>query len=249
LLRRRRTRIEGGICAADPRSRWVGLPKMAVGFISPKCTAPSRPHAEEYRSSMRAQVLPTAVARCDASRSMRAHTVARPHPSRRAHARSSSQKGSGVRAPQDEDGHRLRHSSRFQTAHLVPAPALLRPGFASLASLTPSRGGRSAERRWGAQRSTRCACLRGTPGACEAPCVPYAGRTPPGAPPWRFLAPGSALPSPALPPESVQRAPRSQVLVPGGRGPVPPGTNGYEPPPQDATPRSAFRIVSRTRPQ
>jgi len=42
----------------------------------------------------------------------------------------------------------------------------------------------------------------------------------------------------------VQRAPRSQVVVPGGRGPGPPGANGYEPPPQDATPRSAFRIVS-----
>jgi hypothetical protein len=32
-------------------------------------------------------------------------------------------------------------------------------------------------------------------------------------------------------------------------GSLPPGANGYEPPPQDATPRSAFRIVSRTRPQ
>jgi len=31
-------------------------------------------------------------------------------------------------------------------------------------------------------------------------------------------------------------------------GSLPPGANGYEPPPQDATPRSAFRIVSRTRP-
>jgi hypothetical protein len=47
-----------------------------------------------------------------------------------------------------------------------------------------------------------------------------------------------------LPSGSVQRAPRTQVVVPGGRGPGPPGANGYEPPPQDATPRSAFRIVS-----
>jgi hypothetical protein len=53
----------------------------------------------------------------------------------------------------------------FQTAQLVPAPAFLRPGFASLLRLPPLRGGRSAERRWGAQRSTRDACLRGTPGA------------------------------------------------------------------------------------
>ena len=48
---------------------------------------------------------------------------------------------------------------------------------------------------------------------------------------------------------SAQRAPRTQVVVPGGRGPEPPEASGYEPPPQDATPRSAFRIVSRTRPQ
>ena len=34
-----------------------------------------------------------------------------------------------------------------------------------------------------------------------------------------------------------------------GRLPEPPGAGGYEPPPQDATPRSAFRIASRTRPQ
>ena len=47
---------------------------------------------------------------------------------------------------------------------------------------------------------------------------------------------------------SVQRAPRSQVVMPGGRGPGPPGAVGYEPRPQDATPRSAFRIVSRRRP-
>jgi hypothetical protein len=52
-----------------------------------------------------------------------------------------------------------------------------------------------------------------------------------------------------LPSGSVQRAPRSQVVVPGGRGPGPPEANGYEPPPQDATPRSAFRIVSGDAPQ
>src|SRR5262249_50093978 len=78
-----------------------------------------------------------------------------------------------------------------------------------------------------------------------------------GAPPWRFWVSGPrfrllrrAPPSNGghLPSGSVQRAPRSQVVVPGGRGPGPPGPNGYEPPPQDATPRSAFRIVSRRRP-
>ena len=61
------------------------------------------------------------------------------------------------------------------------------------------------------------------------------------------FSPGAALPAPALP-GSVQRAPRSRVVVPGGRLPGPPGASGYKPPPQDATPRSAFRIVSRRRP-
>jgi len=44
----------------------------------------------------------------------------------------------------------------------------------------------------------------------------------------------------------VQRAPRSQVVVPGGRGPGPPEASGYKPPPQDATPRSAFRMSPET---
>ena len=35
--------------------------------------------------------------------------------------------------------------------------------------------------------------------------------------------PGAALPSAAFPPQPVQRAPRSQVVVPGGRCPGPPG--------------------------
>src|SRR5262249_23909736 len=70
-----------------------------------------------------------------------------------------------------------------------------------------------------------------------------AGRSPLGAPPWRFWAPGAALLSPAFAPDRLQRAPRTQVVVPGGRGPEPPGANGYKPPPQDATPRSVFRSL------
>jgi hypothetical protein len=46
-----------------------------------------------------------------------------------------------------------------------------------------------------------------------------AGRSPLGAPPWRFWAPGAALSSPAFAPDRAQRAPRTQVVVPGGRGP------------------------------
>src|SRR5262249_18541553 len=43
-----------------------------------------------------------------------------------------------------------------------------------------------------------------------------------------------------------QGAPCSRVVVPGGRLPGPPEASGYEPPPQDATPRSAFRMSPET---
>ena len=143
------------------------------------------------------------------------------------------------------------------------------PGSCNFASLTRKEGGRSAERR---------------SGACEAPvgrimCVKDAreraydairqalarrlashdaGRSPLGAPPWRFWAPGAALPSPSAPAVLQRRAVAFRIRAassshPGRSawraGSLPPGANGYEPPPQDATPCSAFRIVSRTRPQ
>src|SRR5262249_46622882 len=122
--------------------------------------------------------------------------------------------------------------------------AFLRPGFCIVASLTPNRGV------GGAPRDVRV--LGGTPvgrimtryarrlrGALrpiarqDARERAYdAGRSPLGAPPWRFWAPGAALPSPWAPAVlqrravafgSVQRAPRTQVVVPGGRGPCLPG--------------------------
>src|SRR5262245_50190532 len=123
--------------------------------------------------------------------------------------------------------------------------AFLRPGFASLLHSPRTRGGRSAEKRSGAAAPVGRAL-----GASHD-----AGRSPLGAPPWRFRASGPRFrllrrpPSyngGQLPSGSVQRAPRSQVMVPGGRGPGPPGANGYEPPPQDATPRSAFRMSPET---
>jgi len=71
------------------------------------------------------------------------------------------------------------------------------------------------------------------------------GRSPLGAPPWRFFTRGRASVSATRRRfgglGSVQRAPRSQVVVPGGRLPGPPGA--------DATPRSAFRIVSGDAPR
>src|SRR5258708_37245344 len=39
-----------------------------------------------------------------------------------------------------------------------------------------------------------------------------------------ILGSGPALPSPAFAPDRLQRAPRVRVVVPGWRGPVPPGT-------------------------
>ena len=71
-----------------------------------------RPHAEEHRSATQAQVLSAADARCGASRSMRAHALARPHPSRRAYAHSSLRKRLRMRAPQDEDAHACRSAAR-----------------------------------------------------------------------------------------------------------------------------------------
>jgi hypothetical protein len=118
--------------------------------------------------------------------------------------------------------------SRCQTATLVPAARLGARGFATLLHSPESRGGRSAEKRSGAALSTRWAChlasktrvnalmtrqarrLRGAlrPIARQdARERAYdAGRSPLGAPPWRFWAPGAALPSPWAPAVLQRRA-------------------------------------------
>ena len=172
--------------------------------------------------------------------------------------------------------------SRSQTTHTPSFPRRIScaRGLHLCFTHPESRGGRSAERRSGARRNTRgvrhlasktrvnalmtrrTRRLRGAlrPIARQdARERAYdAGRSPLGAPPWRFWASGprfrllrapAALQRRAAAFGSVQRAPRSQVVVPGGRLPGPPEANGYEPPPQDATPRSAFRIVSGDAPQ
>ena len=157
----------------------------------------------------------------------------------------------------------------FQTAHLVPA-AVFPPGAFNLCFANPNRGV------GGAPRNVRV--LSGTP-VGRIMCVKDAreraydairqalarrlashdaGRSPLGAPPWRFWAPGAALPSPWAPAVLQRRAGALWIRAassshPGRSacraGSLPPEASGYEPPPQDATPRSAFRIVSRTRPQ
>src|SRR5882757_7077606 len=70
------------------------------------------------------------------------------------------------------------------------------------------------------------------------------GRAPLGAPPWRFWAGGRASIS-AISCGSVQRAPRSQVVMPGGRGPQPSEASGYEP--QAAERHSPLRLQDRLR--
>jgi len=143
----------------------------------------------------------------------------------------------------------------FQTAHLVPAARFLRPGLATLLRSPESRGGRSAERRSGARRNTRAAYHDAIRQALARRLASHdAGRSPLSAPPWRFWAPGAALPSPWAPAAvqrrafafgSVQRAPRTQVVVPGGRGSLPPGARGYEPP--AAGRHSSLRLQDRLR--
>jgi hypothetical protein len=150
--------------------------------------------------------------------------------------------------------HDLKH-----THSIVPAAHLCARGLQLCFTHPGSKGGRSAEKRSGACEAPvghaitrRVRRLRGAlrPIARQdARERAYdAGRSPLGAPPWRFWALGPRFRLPHYT-GAAQRAPRSQVVVPGGRGPAPPEASGYEPPPQDATPRSAFRIVSRTRPQ
>jgi hypothetical protein len=68
------------------------------------------------------------------------------------------------------------------------------------------RGGRSADRRTGAALSTGWARHNAADQALARRLASSnVGRSPLGAPPWRFLGSGSALPSAALPPQLVQR--------------------------------------------
>src|SRR5262249_22726581 len=102
-----------------------------------------------------------------ASRSMRARAA----PSFETRARPFELCGSSsMRAPQDEDGRERAELrlvaepfavipiSRCQTAHLVPAAHFCAPGLRLCFTHPEPRGGRSAEKRSGAQRTTREAC-------------------------------------------------------------------------------------------
>src|SRR6478735_1332901 len=60
--------------------------------------------------------------------------------------------------------------------------------------------------------------------------------------------PGAALPSPALPPDPYSDAPRSQVIMPGGRCPGPPESAVTSRGRRTPLPAPPFRTVSGRRP-
>src|SRR5262249_20033490 len=112
----------------------------------------------------------------------------------------------------------------FQTADLVPAARFFAPGFCFWLRATPAKGWGAAESRpvlrsprWGLHRP-------GQPRRLARRFASHDGGRPPlGAHTVAILGSGPALPSPAFAPDRLQRAPRARVVVPGWRGPVPPG--------------------------
>src|SRR5262245_29334984 len=123
--------------------------------------------------------------------------------------------------------------------------AFLRPRFATLLHSPRIEGWAERRETFGCVRSTRgYAITRRTRRLARRLASHDAGRSPLGAPPWRFWAPGPrfshrhppplplrrtlskpaiALRRRAFAPDRLQRAPRSQVVVPGGRLPGLPG--------------------------
>src|SRR5262249_5776864 len=139
------------------------------GFVSPNAPCVLAPHAEERR---RGRLLSSIVAlRCV---SKHEGTLARPHPSRRAHARS---KFAQRLRPARSSG--MRTSIAVFTAHDFKQPISFPRRIFCVRGLRlsfpppESRGGRSAEKRSGARRSTRRARHNAAYQApSEAPCVP-----------------------------------------------------------------------------
>ena len=87
----------------------------------------------------------------------------------------------------------------------------------------PTRGGRSAERRPGAAAPGRPAHDAAGRALAKRPAFHDAERAPFGAPPWRFVAGVPRFRLRHFLRNPCSDAPRSQVVLPGGRGPGPPG--------------------------
>src|SRR5258708_33401920 len=115
----------------------------------------------------------------------------------------------------------------FQTARPVPAARFLRPGFVfPLRSPNLRGGGAPRDVRVLARHPLGLHVTRQVRRLTRRLASHNAGRSPPGAPPWRFWPGRRAFPSPALAPDRLQRATRTRVLMPGGRAAEPPGANG-----------------------
>jgi len=171
------------------------------GFVRPKCAARRRPSCWGASQPEASAGASTAQVRCDASRSMRA--MPRPSSSFETRARlflfcGISSERALLRMRTTELAARRR--TVFGHCHLTmsnsPARsrgAVLRPGLAILLRSPESRGGRSAERRSGARRNTCWAYHDAIRQALARRLASHdAGRSPLGAPPWRFFTRGRA---------------------------------------------------------
>src|SRR5436309_6805310 len=186
-------------------------------------------------------------ARCDASRSIRAQRN-RSSSCFETRVRSfESAEALELRAPQNEDEQRGRTVFTFQTAVLVAAARFLRPGFALPLHAPPEGVGGAprvvrvlARHPWGlhvtrqARRLARR--LASHTGDARLPALHRGGFGLRSRASLTGIASGSVTAS-SRPGRSARRA-GSRT----SRG------SGCEPLPQDATPCSVFRIVSRTRP-
>ena len=123
------------------------------------------------------------------------------------------------RCAQRTVGRRRIHDVK-QRSVLRSRGALLRPGFVLVIRSPPTRRGVG-----GAPTGALCLVVafarRDGSALVRRGASHDAGRSPLGAPPWRFSAGGRASIS-GIASGSVQRAPRSQVIMPGGRCPGPP---------------------------
>src|SRR5262249_8111309 len=213
-----------------PNDPWLRLAKMRGA---------SRPHAEERRSATRAQAPPQpkcAAMRLEALRRTQPHGLIL----RDAHTHVRVCETSSARALL-----RMRTNIAYCIAHHLKQPIsfprrIFASGLCNFASLTPNRGVGGAPRVVRVQRHPLGVHItRHARRLARRLASHDAGRSPLGAPPWRFWASGPRFRLLRRPPSyngghlpsgSVQRAPRSQVVVPGGRLPGPPGANGYKPP-------------------
>src|SRR6184192_3341468 len=113
------------------------------------------------------------------------------------------------------------------TCFFVPAARFLRPGFAFWLRSPEFTGWRSAEsRRVLARHPLGLHVTRQARRLTRRLASPYGGRSPPGAPPWRFWAP-----VPRFPHRNRFRIGHSEL----GRGSRASRGGGCESPPRDAT--------------